>query len=270
MGSPRRCPELCTAQFLLTIYCAVHILPLRGGQPRKTQSEGGAAAPEEGSNDPDRHHPEVQQGQRRRRSEELRRRFQGRPGDRGRDRRLRQEVLRAVAPPRSRSSSAPRRSTRRSRSRPTSSSRPTRASSRSRPRSASSMRASRRRPSSRTRVSSPSQRQGREVSRRTPSTECEAPGLKAGRFAFRRYAPHMRDPCARRGVQVVGTRGANDLAKRRRRFYITDFKRSVVGCAERPRAFNGRRTTRHGALAAAHGIIDAAAHHRRGAARARG
>src|SRR5829696_6102147 len=49
MGSPRRCLDLCTAQFLLTIYCAVHILPLRGGQPRKTQSEGGAAAPEEGT-----------------------------------------------------------------------------------------------------------------------------------------------------------------------------------------------------------------------------
>src|SRR5215218_4301589 len=49
-----------------------------------------------GYNDPDRHHSEVQQGQCRRRSEELRRRLQGRPGDRGRDRRLRQEVLRAV------------------------------------------------------------------------------------------------------------------------------------------------------------------------------
>src|SRR5829696_2882617 len=35
MGSPRHCLDLCTAQFLLTIYCAVHIFPLRGGQPRK-------------------------------------------------------------------------------------------------------------------------------------------------------------------------------------------------------------------------------------------
>ena len=64
-----------------------------------------------------------------------------------------------------------------------------------------------------------------------------------------------------RAAQTIWRSAADDSTLR--------LKRSVVGCADRPTRFNGRRTTRHGALAAAHGIVDAAAHHRRGAARAR-
>src|SRR5215218_2813362 len=221
MGSPRRCPELCTAQFLLTIYCAVHILPLGGGQPRKTQSEGGAAAPEEGSNDPDRHHPEVQQGQCRRRSEELRRRLQGRPGDRGRDRRLRQEVLRAVD---RHAREARRRQDARQGDRDPDRLRHVglrglrravdkarRALGEPREGGLQAVRGPRRR----------RQRQGREVSRKKPSTEAKRPASRPGVLHFGIRSPYARALRMMPACQVVGTRGANDLAKRRRRFYIT-------------------------------------------------
>src|SRR3954468_14421771 len=220
MGSPRRCLDLCTAQFLLTIYCAVHILPLRGGQPRKTQSEGGAAAPEEGSNDPDRHHPEVQQGQCRRRSEELRRRLQGRPGDCGRDRRLRQEVLRAVD---CHAREARRRQDARQGHRDPDRLRQVglrglrravdqarRALCEPREGGLQAVRGSRRR----------RQWQGREVSRKKPSTEAKRPAPRPGVLHFEIRSPYARS-LRDAALQVVGTRGANDLAKRRRRFYIT-------------------------------------------------
>ena len=117
-GSGRGRAVIVQCTISLDIFCAVHIL-VPSATSGQASDRGSARALRSSHDSAVRPIPEVRPGEHGRRAQELRRRFQGRPGDRHRDGRLSPASPSSRAPRPSRSSSARRASTRRSRSRPT-------------------------------------------------------------------------------------------------------------------------------------------------------